>query len=253
MLISFNKLINKYNLKIKGVSHFGAHKGQEVKSYLENGITNIHLFEPQRNAYELLSYKFKDVDEVNLYNFGLGDSNESMTLNVEKNNDGMSSSVLEPLEHKKYYPKIEFNESEQINIKRYEDLGLSNVNFLNIDIQGFELEALKGCGDKLYEIDYIYIEINRKELYLNNPHISDIDKYLRNYLFLRVKTVWASSNLPFGDALYIKKDNLSKNYIIFCNAKSLLWSTGLFYVFIDFSRTIKKFLIKIRNYLKTIV
>ena len=118
----------------------------------------------------MLSYKFKDVGEVNLYNFGLGDSNESMTLNVEKNNDGMSSSVLEPLEHKKYYPEIEFNESEQINIKRYEDLGLSNVNFLNIDIQGFELEALKGCGDKLYEIDYIYIEINRKELYLNNPH-----------------------------------------------------------------------------------
>ena len=71
MLISFNKLINKYNLKIRGVSHFGAHKGQEVKSYLENGITNIHLFEPQRNAYELLSYKFKDVGEVNLYNFGL--------------------------------------------------------------------------------------------------------------------------------------------------------------------------------------
>ncbi len=253
MLISFNKLTNKYNLKIIGISHFGAHKGQEVKSYLKNGITNIHLFEPQKNAYEFLSHKFKNVNEVNLYNFGLGDSNESMTLNVEKNNDGMSSSVLQPLEHIKYYPEIKFNQTEQINIKRYEDLGVSNVNFLNIDIQGFELEALKGCGEKLSEIDYIYIEINRKELYLNNPHVSEIDNYLRNYNFLRVKTIWASSNLPFGDALYIKKEKLSKNYILFSNIKSIFWSTGFFYVFIDFFRIIKKFLVKIRNYLKTIV
>ena len=253
MLISFTKLVNKYTLKITGVSHFGAHKGQEVKSYKENGINNIHLFEPQTNVFEFLSYKFQDVDGINLYNFGLGDSDESMMLNLEKNNDGMSSSILQPLEHKKYYPDIEFNETEQVHIKRYEDLGITNVNFLNIDIQGFELEALKGCGDKLSKIDYIYIEINRKELYLNNPHVSEIDNYLRNYDFLRVKTIWASSNLPFGDALYIKKENLSKKYILLCNMKSLFWSTGLFYIFIDFFRTIKKFLIKIRNYLKTIV
>ena len=253
MLISFTKLVNKYDLKIRGVSHFGAHKGQEVKSYKENGINNIHLFEPQTNVFEFLSYKFQDVDGINMYNFGLGDSDESMMLNLEKNNDGMSSSILQPLEHKKYYPDIEFSETEQVNIKRYEDLEITNVNFLNIDIQGFELEALKGCGDKLFKIDYIYIEINRKELYLNNPHVSEIDNYLRNYDFIRVKTIWASSNLPFGDALYIKKEKLSKKYILLCNMKSLFWSTGLFYIFIDFFRTIKKFLIKIKNFLKTMV
>ena len=85
MLISFTKLVNKYTLKITGVSHFGAHKGQEVKSYKENGINNIHLFEPQTNVFEFLSYKFQDVDGITLYNFGLGDSDKSMMLNLEKN------------------------------------------------------------------------------------------------------------------------------------------------------------------------
>ncbi len=248
-----NKIIKKYNLEIDGLVHFGAHKGQEVDSYLENKIKNIHLFEPQNHAFSYLKSNFEGLDEITLYNFGLGNTEEKVNLFKEKDNDGMSSSILEPLKHKKYYPEIHFEGKEQILIKRYENLNIENVNFLNIDIQGFEIEALKGCGIKLDDFDYIYTEVNRKELYRGNPNIREIDNYLDQFNFLRVQTFWASSNLPFGDALYIKKEKLSKNYILLSNMKSLFWSTGLFYIFIDFFRIIKKFLIKIRNKLKTIV
>ena len=51
MLISLDYLIKKYDLKIKGVSHFGAHLGQEIDSYLQNNISNVHLFEPQTTNF----------------------------------------------------------------------------------------------------------------------------------------------------------------------------------------------------------
>ena len=54
MLISLDYLIKKYDLKIKGVSHFGAHLGQEIDSYLQNNISNIHLFEPQTKIFNQL-------------------------------------------------------------------------------------------------------------------------------------------------------------------------------------------------------
>ncbi len=44
MLIPLNYLIQKYNLDISGISHIGAHVGQEVEIYKENNIDNIYLF-----------------------------------------------------------------------------------------------------------------------------------------------------------------------------------------------------------------
>jgi hypothetical protein len=54
MLISLDHLIKKYELKINGISHFGAHLGQEIDTYLKNNIKNIHLFEPQSKIFNQL-------------------------------------------------------------------------------------------------------------------------------------------------------------------------------------------------------
>ena len=38
MLIPFDKLIKKYNIKPKGVLHVGANNGAECKAYYDNGV-----------------------------------------------------------------------------------------------------------------------------------------------------------------------------------------------------------------------
>ena len=76
---------------------------------------------------------------------------------------------------------------EEIKIENYDELELKKVNFLNIDIQGYELEALKGCTRVLKdEIEYIFIEISRKPLYKNMSLVEQIDYFLCCYDFLRV-------------------------------------------------------------------
>jgi len=124
--------------------------------------------------------------------------------------DGQASSILKPGLHAELYPYIEFTESENIEIKRFDELGLGNVRFLNIDIQGFELEALKGCEKFLgNKIHYIYTEVNRKHVYKNCALIQEIDEYLEKFDLVRVKTRWWNMFTPWGDAFYIIRARLS--------------------------------------------
>ena len=83
------------------------------------------------------------------------------------------------------------------------NIPLNFANFLNIDIQGAELLALKGMGDILYNFDYVYTEVNKNYIYKNCAIIEEIDNYLSNYNFKRVETCW--TNYEWGDAFYIKQ------------------------------------------------
>ena len=71
-----------------------------------------------------------------------------------------------------------------------------------MDVQGYELEVLKGSTDILLKVDYILCEVNRAELYKNCPMVEDIDSFLNEYGFKREITSW--DGYTWGDALYTK-------------------------------------------------
>jgi len=74
--------------------------------------------------------------------------------------------------------------------------------FINLDIQGVELRAIKGLGEYLSHIDYIYTEVNEDSVYENNDLLKDIDKYLLLKGFSRKETCIINGN--WGDALYTR-------------------------------------------------
>ena len=88
-------------------------------------------------------------------------------------------------------------------LKNYSDF---QFNFINLDIQGTELKALKGMDYYLKFVDYIYTEVNSCEVYKGCTIISDLDDYLNNYGFKRVKTSWVEDK-TWGDAFYIRDKN----------------------------------------------
>jgi hypothetical protein len=73
MLLDFDHLVSKYEMKIKGVLHIGAHYGQEHGLYKRHGIENISYFEPLQNNFEKLQENV--VDGSTLHKVALG--NES--------------------------------------------------------------------------------------------------------------------------------------------------------------------------------
>jgi FkbM family methyltransferase len=201
MLLDFNKLIKKYSLKINGVIHIGAHCGEEHKFYLKNNIKHIVYFEPDPNTFIKLEKNVSN--SAILYNLALGNKTGVFEFNVSSNG-GASSSILKPKKHLIRHPKVQFNEKININMVKLDDIQFdrSSYNFINIDVQGYELEVFKGGCETLKNIDYVMTEVNRDEVYEDCAQIGEIDKYLNNLGFERVETTWDGG--IWGDAFYIK-------------------------------------------------
>ena len=233
-LLDLTKINNVYKLKVKGVAHFGAHLGQEVKEYKKLNYTNIHLFEPQKKLFKKLEESFSIFEDVYLYNVGLGKEKITSKLYLSSSNEGASASLLKPSGHLEYHTEIIFEDTEDVEIYSYDGFELKNVNYLSIDIQGYELEALKGSENSLKNyIDYIYIEISREEMYEGAILKNELDSYLEKFEFIRVSTRWASSKIPWGDAFYIKKTevNAYKKILLFFN--KFFEEFRFYYLFID--------------------
>lgn len=203
MLLDLNELILKYHLKIKGVIHIGAHHGQEHNLYKEHNINKIVYFEPLKSNFDVLQ-KTVGSDAI-LYNLALGNDNKEIEMFVESANMGQSSSILEPDLHIKQYPHITFNNKEVVEMKKLDDIDLdiNNYNFINIDVQGYELEVFKGAINTLRNVDYIISEINRDELYKECARIEDLQSFLKDFGFELVESNWVGGS--WGDGFFIKK------------------------------------------------
>lgn len=203
MLLDFEKLFIDYKLNIKGVIHVGGHHGQEHSLYTKLKIKNIVYFEPLKKNFQILRNNI--LDNSILYNFALGNYDGKVIMNVESNNDGQSSSILEPHIHLEHYPDIVFDNEEEVEIKMLNNIPLdfNQYNLLNIDVQCYELEVLKGSDRILKFIDYILIEVNKVEMYKNCPLVANIDNFLYNHGFVRKESLWVGDS--WGDAFYVKK------------------------------------------------
>jgi FkbM family methyltransferase len=203
MLLNLKSLVVKHNLKIKGVLHIGAHFGQEFKTYKHLGITNVMFFEPLQSTFENLKENIGN--EAILVNTALGNMIGEIEMYTETSNQGQSSSILEPEYHLIQHPNIRFTDKELVKITKLDTFieNKDDYNFINIDVQGYELEVFKGGTEFLKNIDYIMTEVNRAELYKNCAKVEELDLFLGDFGFERVETTW--DGVTWGDALYKKK------------------------------------------------
>ena len=216
MLINFTNLRRKYNMKIKGIAHIGAHYGEEIQEYVDNGIQNITVFEPLSNNFNILAQRLENINaDIQGYQVALGSAKGIATMHLSSN-ESQSSSILKPKDHLEHHPDVTFDDTEEVEVDVLDNYKLRDVNFINIDVQGYELEVFKGAVETLKNIDYIYCEVNRGEMYEGNPMVEDLDEFLGNYGFERTETHWPETWYKWGDALYVKsKKNKAKGAVDF--------------------------------------
>ena len=207
MLLSLDYLKDSFSLDIKGVLHIGAHHGQEYQIYKKHNIKNLVFFEPLSNNFAKLKTNIVETSTVKLVNKALGNQNTTVKMYVESANQGQSSSVLKPNLHLKQYPHITFDKTEMVEMVKLDDfcetLNVNDYNMINMDVQGYELEVLKGAENFLQHIDYIVSEVNRAPLYKGNVLVEELDEFLSDKGFTRVVTDWQGGT--WGDALYVKE------------------------------------------------
>jgi FkbM family methyltransferase len=179
---------------------------EERADYMRYGLNNTIWIEANPELYATIVRQISDNEKA--INYAVAETSDKyITLYCTTNSQ--SSSVLPLGSHKKYYPNIVVSHTKEIITQRVDDIIskhnilIDNYNFINVDIQGVELRALKSFGNLLSKIDFIYTEVNREHLYENCDLITDIDEYLEKFSFSRAEVSWTDSN--WGDALYVKR------------------------------------------------
>ena len=191
-------------LSIHGCIHIGAHEGQEYPLYKHFNINNLLFYEALPDNFEKLQKTVAGDTSIDIRNIALG--NMSGTVEMYLEDRGLSSSILEPKHHLSQYPQITFEEKATVNITRLDDeqFDRSKYNFMNIDVQGYELEVFKGATETLKHIDLIITEINKEEMYEGCALVEDVDEFLSTYKFKRIATYWQQDGETWGDGLYLK-------------------------------------------------
>jgi FkbM family methyltransferase len=172
----------------------------------------ISMIEPIKKCYLLQKKIFYNKKNIKLFNFAAFSKNVfKKNFFVTSKND--SSSLLKPgeIQANKFDTKID--KVIQVETKKLDDVvfnfnNLSNI-FLKIDVQGSELDVLKGAKKLLKKINFIFIECSLVPFYENQMLFDEIVVFLNKYGFkllsLNNVTVVSNECIQF-DCLFIRKE-----------------------------------------------
>ena len=220
----FEKIINIFDLyhqkriinylkklNLKYFIDVGAHKGEFLSYILSLNYKKIYCFEPQKKIFKILYKNFKNKKNVKLFNLGLADKNSKLTFYVKKLT---STSTFSKSENTFFFKfknfllnsKNLYIDKYYIKTRKLDDFFISkkifNI-FLKIDVEGFELNVLKGAKKILSnKVKYVLIERHFFKLYKHNS-TNNVHLFLKRNNFKLIKR-FTFPFFHFQDNLYIK-------------------------------------------------
>ena len=180
--VLMKQLFDKHNIGL--ILDIGANHGQYVDSIRKMGYTNKFIcFEPVKDAFNDLHFKFESDDKVKAHNCAVGDKNKKITINVSKCD--MCSSILDiakittdVVADAKYIGAEECNERTLDSF--YDEFREQGNLSLKIDTQGFESQVLLGAPKTLKLAKIVFIEMSLVELYKKQVLFSEVVCMLEN-------------------------------------------------------------------------
>jgi FkbM family methyltransferase len=175
-------------LGIKYVVDIGANKGQFTLAVRKSiPDAKIIAFEPLANPAAIFKAIFNNDTNVVLHVSAIGPEHCETEIHVSKSED--SSSLL-PITDKQndLFPGTEESHVEKINsaplalFLTQEEV--TTPALLKIDVQGYELQTLKGCESLLSRFTTIYVECSFIELYQGQALAYQVIDWLKERNFL---------------------------------------------------------------------
>lgn len=160
----------------------GANKGQfALASMVILPDIPILSFEPLPNPFQKLLLAAKLVPKMLCFNEALGDYDGVCQIFIASSDDSSSLLRLSNLQTQ-IFGVIESDTSITAPITTIDNvisrLGLRSFGLLKIDVQGFELNVLKGCANLQNYFSAIYLEVSFVELYQDQPLAPDVISFL---------------------------------------------------------------------------
>lgn len=147
-------LENKYILDIG--SNIGLFSLAICNNYKYKKIT---LFEPCKKYYEKSKIILKKYNNIEFNNNGIGNSNNKLILYKHPTHIGFNTFLKkDPNQKDSYFDEIALK--EECQIMKIDDLSFDNIDFIKIDVEGFEFEVLEGGLNTIKKFKpYLFIEV----------------------------------------------------------------------------------------------
>ena len=166
----------------------GANKGQfSMVARRFNPNATIHAFEPMPEAADCLTRIFTKDPGYHVYRYALGENSADQDLHLSRRRD--SSSLL-PIAQAQV---TQFSGTEEVGTVTVEVKRLDEVIsvpmapvLLKLDVQGYELQVLRGAEKLLPSITAIYAECSWVELYEGQALIDEVASYLATHGFEQI-------------------------------------------------------------------
>lgn len=145
--------LSKLTAKTPVVFDVGGNYGEYTKLWqgnmkIKSRSGKFHIFEPSNSAFGRLKQVFNQNSQVILNNFALSDAEGEAVLYSDFNGSGLASLANRDLGH----AGVIMQDHQKISVKTLDsycwEKNISQIDFLKLDVEGFEFAVLKG-GQKL--------------------------------------------------------------------------------------------------------
>jgi FkbM family methyltransferase len=192
---------------MNGVVQVGAHAGEEVNGWLDEGRNPIYCFEPQTGIKRVC----RESDDVIWVPIALGYYPKLGALRIprrinEQNLDTQSASFLELIPERAR--EIGWTPTEIVamcvQIQRFDTWAIHNryipgeCSLLQIDVQGFEGQVIEGFGDFIDDFEEIVVECSETPFWEYGWSTKDIEVYLLAFGFSRRTPIVKCGDVRFA-------------------------------------------------------
>lgn len=206
MLFSETRL-RRLGVSNRPVIHCGANVGEELGLYQSLGLEPRMWIEANQDLATELVSNVHNNDLVVICCLG---AISGLEVDFYVSNNLQSSSVLPLDKHREIYPDVDYSKTVKVRLETLDDQWSEEFGrgLLVLDLQGYELEALKGARSKvLGSVSMIASEIGIKDLYSGGAQLSEVKELLADYGFSLM--VRRATQLGWGEVLFARKKDLT--------------------------------------------
>ena len=177
----------KYASRSKVALDIGAHVGLWAVD-MANHFKELICFEPIKESRECLIKNMADRNITNyrIHKCALGSKSGTVKLNTNDNNSGN--------------PYVDKNGNEEAQIKTLDMFGFAKIDFIKIDVEGYEFEILKG-GEHTLKVCKPIIVLEAKD-----KHYERYDTNFREIMKWLIERNYKLENLVNSEAIFVDKD-----------------------------------------------
>lgn len=150
--------------------------------FFSDYFKKVKSYEPNYRTYQALEANSKLANNIETYNYGISDIEQSLVLNTDKNNVGGSflSSTIETKDH---------NPTNKVKLFKLDSLIDKNdkITLMKIDVEGHEINVLKGAIEIITKWNpLIMFELNISAF---NNGVSKEIEILKQYGYKKFATI----------------------------------------------------------------